>query len=166
MKFYILCPANTATGGPEALHQLYFKLRQAGKDAVMCYTPEVPNPIHRSYYQYQPMFETNIQDRPENVLIVPETMVDHLDQYKHIQKAVWWLSVDNYFLDNSFKRINRFFGLKLGFKYIDAQHFAQSEYARQFLKSKGIEATMLSDYIRTEALTFTTRQRASKLPSD
>ncbi|MCX8525793.1 hypothetical protein OF897_17905 [Chryseobacterium formosus] len=101
---YILCPANFATGGPEALHQLGEQLNQLGFNAQMSYLENdhgtLENPVHESYKKYNvPIAEKIINDQ-DNFLILPETYTCFLwdEEYKNLNKIVWWLSVTNYLI--------------------------------------------------------------------
>jgi len=160
-KYYIVAPANFATGGPELLHQLAYKLKQSGINVSMYYIPSNQiNPVHENYKQYELDFVREIVDDEQNVLIVPETKTQLLNNYKNIKKIVWWLSVDNYYLSlPRFKgRINRFLLNRLGsqsymffnsnlLKSVD-YHLVQSEYAKDHLNKRGISNSgYLADYL-------------------
>jgi len=98
---YIVCPASTATGGPELLHQLAYHLIKRGINTFMYYYPcYTNNPIHPDYLQYAVPFTNQIIDNENNLLIFPESYkyiaVPLL--YKHIRKAMWFLSIDNYYI--------------------------------------------------------------------
>jgi len=98
-KVYLIAPAGVATGGPEALHQLCYHLRNNLKiDAYMHYLPSnYLNPVHPNYKNYNNPFVDKIKDSSENILISPEiySSVLLLKKYKKIRKVIWWLSVDN-----------------------------------------------------------------------
>lgn len=163
-KIYVACPANTATGGPELLHQLVYELTNFGLEAYMFYygCKENVNPIHDAYLIYNNKYVTDIKDNADNILIVPEVKTKLLYRYKHIQKVIWWLSVDNYFnflnpkskVEKIFKRFlyrmklyprRNMYNFNRKEKII---HFVQSEYARQFLIDKNISNIFyLSDYL-------------------
>ena len=100
-KIYIMSPANVATGGPEALHQLAYILKNSLKlNTFIYYVPTSnDNPIHENYMMYSINFTKKIEDNPENILIVPEyfEFLTIAKKFKNIQKAIWWLSIDNYF---------------------------------------------------------------------
>jgi hypothetical protein len=50
---YVACPAKAATGGPELLHQLVFKMNQLGYNAKMFYYPNnEKDPVHPFYKKY------------------------------------------------------------------------------------------------------------------
>jgi hypothetical protein len=164
-KFYIAAPANFATGGPELLHQLAYKLKSEGKDVMMYYWPSNhPEPVHENYLQYGLNFVTNVDDDPNNILIVPETRIHLLEGFTQIKKIVWWLSVDNHFLGLSGLkgRINSFLLRKMGsqnylffnkkIKLID-YHLVQSKYAENALRGYGIENILhLGDYLHESFL--------------
>ncbi len=100
-KIYIVSPANIATGGPEALHQLAYVLENSLKlSAFIYYIPNSEeNPVHKNYEMYQIKFAKEIEDNSKNILVIPEyfEFLNFAKKFKNIQKVVWWLSVDNYF---------------------------------------------------------------------
>lgn len=103
-KIYVQVGANVATGGPELLHQLVYHLRELGFNAFMYYTPNNhKQPIHSAYKFYNNPFVREIEDVSENVIIVPEiySSMYIFDELKLIQKVIWWLSVDNFFVSRS-----------------------------------------------------------------
>jgi hypothetical protein len=99
---YVVCPAKARTGGPELLHQLVYTLNKIKKKAYIVYTGienhkyEIINEYNHYISGY--LLKGEIEDYSDNLLIVPEVDVLFLNQFKNIQKAVWWLSVDNFFL--------------------------------------------------------------------
>jgi len=106
---YILAPAKTATGGPEALHQLANSLRENFNFTIkMVYLPQtVINPVHDNYKDYSINFTNIIEDNENNLLISPEHFeyLEELNKYKKIKKIIWWLSIDNY-LNSRFRKKN------------------------------------------------------------
>lgn len=100
-KFYIVAHANFATGGLEALHQLGRNIiNELGVQAFMYYLPlNHPDPVHKEYKNYNVPIAYEIEDSEKNILIVPEVTfgINSLKNYKNIKKAVWWLSVDNFY---------------------------------------------------------------------
>ena len=101
--FYILAPANVDTGGPKDLHQLAQELRRLEKKVFMYYFPNnQENPIHKNYKSFNLPHVNEIEDSEKNVLIVPEinTTILISKKYKYIQKVLWWLSLDFYFISN------------------------------------------------------------------
>jgi len=163
-KIYVACPSNSATGGPELLHQLVRELVNFGFDAYMYYYGRTENksPIHDAYMYYDNKFVSSIEDTRDNIIIVPETNTGLIYQYNKIQKIIWWLSVDNYFYflssNSKIKRSIKYllYNLKLypkekiyRFNKKDKiMHFVQSEYAKQMLENKGIKNYFfLGDYL-------------------
>lgn len=156
---YLLCPSKHFTGGPLALHQLGFKLNSMGFKAMMFYVPEIENPINDNFLNYNLPYTFKIKDDPNNILIVPETLTRHLFNYNNIKKAIWWLSIDNFFKSTFKNRMGRLLGVIKKFKFNDAYnyfHFAQSKYAFEYLKSKpsldNEKLYMLSDYLLEDFL--------------
>ena len=123
---YIACPANTASGGPELLHQLaYHFINDLNIKAFMYYynydSSKFESLLHSEYKFYKVPYLLEIQkkeDINENILIVPEDLkgLKILSKYKNIRKGIWLLSVDNYYYFRSrnffFKRlVNKFLRL-------------------------------------------------------
>lgn len=111
MKFIVACSPNTATGGPELLHQLCAKLLARGLEAAMFYPlldhiamPADGHAVHPAYRHYgNPYLVGRMEaaetvamlNQPTNVLVVPEVMWPLLWFYPEARKLFWWLSVDN-----------------------------------------------------------------------
>lgn len=171
-KIYIFVPAYTATGGPEALHQLCKGLRDIGLDAYMYYIPtDNKSPVHPEYEHYSVPFLNTIDDDKKNMIIIPEpyNYFMMLNNFKNIQKVIWWLSIDNFYISHYFetkkiqsvifRAINKLsksfikrplidlpnLALKSKFNWniiIDQKinlHLAQSNYAKRHLESKGLK---------------------------
>lgn len=156
-KIFVAAPGNTVTGGPELLHQLVHELRGLGQQAFICYTPfeksfECPAP-YRIYDAPQAAFE----DAPGNLLVVPEVSPGLACSVKQARAAMWWLAVDG-FLVHSGESALKDRWRNLRYKLTGRRpwtmrplrpllHFAQSQYAVEFLRGHGIEAAPLSDYL-------------------
>jgi hypothetical protein len=98
------------------------------------------------YRNYDVAFADAVEDDCRNVLIATEVNPGQLNRYSRIQKAVWWLSVDNH--EASSDRFD-FHNPANG----AVSHFVQSAYARQFLQEKGVKDIHdLSDYLHREYL--------------
>ena len=56
-NIYILCPPNKATGGPEALHQLGYLLKEKGCQVKMLYSKRKINPYKNliNYFDNKPL---------------------------------------------------------------------------------------------------------------
>lgn len=157
---YIVSPPAYATGGVELLHQLGRNLVNSGFTVFMHYYPQVKyDPVHPNYTEYDLNRTVLIQDEPDNWIIVPEIMTQLLHRYTHIRKAIWWLSVDNYFWHLPFPvnvinyAIYRTTGSQSYIGYNSRLskiqlHLAQSKYAFDFIRAKGVsEVLYLSDYL-------------------
>ncbi len=170
-KIYVACPAQVATGGPELLHQLAYKLNTLGVQSSMVYMDELTftrsktlskitrysQPVHDFYKHYKNRYTLlrDIEDHKDHVLIVPETYSGMVYMFKNIRKVIWWLSVDNYFLkqkEKKYKLKNMLF-LNKPFNFNSNEgiyHLAQSFYAIDFLRNNGSDNTKisyLSDYL-------------------
>ena len=143
---YVFCPAHIVTGGIEAVHQLVDKLRTFGHNARIVTLPAVTNPLLLQYRNYDVAFADAVEDHGRNVLIATEVNPRQLNRYSRIQKAVWWLSVDNH--ETSSERFDFHSPASAA-----VSHFVQSAYARRFLQDKGVENIHdLSDYLHREYL--------------
>lgn len=93
---YVVSKGNYVSGGPETLHQAAKLFSEMGKEVAMYYvqphTTEIPDRLKR----YNIDVVDKIEDREDNILIVPETQTYVLNNYKRIKKCIWWLSLENY----------------------------------------------------------------------
>ena len=165
-KVYVECPANTASGGPELLHQLVSQLIKLNIDAYVFYLPQnTPNPTPSEYKKYHVPFTRYIEDAPHNVLIVPETAGELIYRFKKIQRVFWWLSVDNYVTNvinylNDVKNVGFLVPVPRCFHFHatnsdDIEHWLQSEYARRFCLINGVPESRLKtvrDYVNSNFL--------------
>lgn len=153
-KIFVLAPAS-ASGGPETLHQVVDSLRRHGRDAHIVYYPGafgLQCPPQFCKYDCSPV--TEIEDSPENLLIVPETNTVPLSQYNRINKCVLWLSKDFYFSniknaaavslgENASEEEIRQFASVSGLSVFNAHfnsyfHGYNCFYVKQYLKEKHI----------------------------
>jgi hypothetical protein len=114
-KIFVACPANTASGGPELLHQLAYHLRKdLNIDAYMYYynfdNRRSETPVHPEYKMYGNPFVIDlneIEDDKKNIIIVPEVQegLNLLQLFKNIRKGVWFLSVDYYYLSKFYEKM-------------------------------------------------------------
>lgn len=156
MKKIQVCCTRSVTGGPELLHQLVDQLRKNGHDATIVYLPigepfECPEP-----YRLYDAPQSQLQDEPGVLVIVPEVATAILRMLRHASRAVWWLSVDNYLC---VKRESPSKDVYWRYKSLLLQrrlplpslrkfhHFSQSHYALEFLGKVGIRAFPLTDYL-------------------
>lgn len=169
-KVYILCPANYATGGPEALYQLGSQLRKVGIDAFMHYVSydkdKYSSPTHKEYERYNMPYMLDVENKKENWIIFPETFSVMLweENYTELNKMIWWLSVTNYFISLDAQerelRGKKFFKLqkKLNMlpiptirrlRKMNVHHIAHSYFSVDFLRKKRIKTIgQISDYMK------------------
>jgi hypothetical protein len=143
-KIYILCPANTVSGGPEALHQLCDALRSREKDAVIVYYPPAPggHPVPAPYQGYDVETCPQPADDEDSVIVITEVVTSFTQHFHRARKAVWWLSVDDFF---KWRHINP--GSSI-FEQTDCLHLAQSCYAMEFLRQRNVrDRHLLTDFV-------------------
>ena len=159
-RVFILCPAGAISGGPEALHQLGGALRARGIAAAMVYYPtgsrhEVPAP----YRHYGVAVSSGVADDAESVVVIPEVVTSLAWRFPRARKAIWWLSVDNYF---KWQQLNP--GPSVLQPRPDLMHLCQSEYARDFLAQRGVgPRLMLTDFLTAEV--FRAGPAAGRVPA-
>ncbi|WP_270602131.1 hypothetical protein [Faecalimonas umbilicata] len=165
-EIYIGCPPQYASGGPELLHQLCFLLNKRGYSAYMYYNcKEVfdGDPVAERFKHYHNPYKEKITDSAENIFIVPETLIDYLNDYQYIGKCVWWLGINHYLLptelcSHKYLRVIWHYilmGLRIKkpmtiseLKKKNIYCWAQCWYAVSFLLNKGLHnVAYLSDYI-------------------
>lgn len=179
-KVHVMCPAYLSTGGTELLHQLVYKLINVFNIDAYIFYPDVEwkfefNPTPAKFVKYiGNKWVENVEDIPENIIIVPETLTEIIGKYHHATLWVWWLSIDNFFvtIGKSYTYtkyakpgiawwFRKLFNLKpyrnlnttLFKKNVKLQLY-QSEYARNFLKNAGAQTILpLSDYIAHNLVT-------------
>ena len=163
-RVIIFSPVDTITGGPEALHQLAYTIRQSGAEAGMAYfakdkTIEVSATHIRPqtnegralevYSCYEPKAYTDIELRETDLLVFPEILSEFASMDFVCHKAIWWLSVDNALSVNLALRYPRM--PQPLFRNREIIHFYQSAYARQFLLEHGAKKLVpLSDFTKLD----------------
>lgn len=165
-KIYIAAPAYTASGEPELLHQLCYKLNKFGFCAQMLYytygegKSSIENPIHPHYEVYKNPYTISFEEAnsEEAIVIIPELAIDLINHIKKSQNMIWWLSVDNFYgyVDIMYKKdIRKEENVDI-FKLKDSNilHLVQSCYAMDFVEKRlGIakeKVYYLSDYLRKD----------------
>ena len=163
---YILAPANSSSGGQEALHQLGYYLNKQGFTAQMAYylyNNTVTSPVVPKYEKYAVpyCFYNEIIDTKENLLICPEIATIFLHDFKEMKKAIWWLSV--HFYTVGFRHSSIFYTVKdvlrgrikeairkrqerkkiFNFNDPTIIHFTGSQYAYEYVKSRGANPSFL-----------------------
>ena len=175
-KIYLLCPSDYITGGVECLHQVSDKLIKLGFDARIFYIPKITENALPQYKNYKIVKDSKIEDKKENILIIPEVWIDKLKEFKKIRKSIFWMSIDNVkknttlpigkinkkfpwlkkrfpkiydLLKKIYLKINKKGKILFDFKENkNIYHFAQSYYAKDFLLKKGVKKVyILSDYL-------------------
>ncbi len=169
---YIFCPGNVISGGVYSLHNLCSGLILTGYNACMVYhsfDPEIIN--HPNIRSFKVPYTGHIEDAPDNMLIVSETEILFLSNFKSIRKAVYWLGLNNYFKKPPFRKpfhikllrklilCRNYSGYSSGFAENikrklswwmkkddvvwnhDILQLANSFYVAEFLKTKGIKTT-------------------------
>jgi len=124
---YLYCPAHIKTGGPEAIYQLSHKLNLLGFPVeIFLYNIEPNRPlVPDDFLKYKSNYAEKVYDSEENIVIMPEILIDSLLNFKYCKKIIWWLSVD----------FSKFTDASKEFLSKDERtfHFVQSEYAREYV---------------------------------
>lgn len=170
---YFIANANVVSGGPELLHQCCSKLSNLGFESSILYFSKFSfgvapsSQVIERYGRYNCNVVKKIEDTPDNTVIFGEGQWFFLPKFKHVKKVFWWLSVDNYYssFSLSYAKFYAPFGSN-GEKYnpfVDGiTHCCQSEYARLFLKEKGVSENNivdLFDYLSDEFLQKTKNEK-------
>lgn len=164
MKIYLCTSNDVMTGGVEATYQLYYSLKQLGFDSKLLLMDVSIHPqfhsnwleLHKNSFKksYPDVYKKynidlndlvyEVEDNEDNLFISPEIFPDMLFAFKNIQKAIWWLSVDN-----GVGQDQRNFIIERNTP--DIWHFYQSEYAHWFLINNGVsKMAKLTDFISWE----------------
>jgi len=165
-KIYIAAPSCIATGGPELLHQLCYKLNKFGFDSKMLYYANsaeylnVKNPVHPNYEEYHNPYTQTLAEasRVDALVIIPEGALELINHIKWSKMVIWWLSVDNYYDSIELmckKNIRNDLEKDVyNLREKDIIHFVQSYYAKDFvinqMKIAESKVYYLSDYLRKE----------------
>jgi len=163
-KIYIICSGIKPTGGIETLHQLCDKINESKHTQAYIHYINKQSKVIDIYEKYNIRLANTIEDNNQNLLIVPEGVTYYLYRFKHINKAIFWLSLDYYFRSNIDYRVNNF--LK-SYKYLEPfktflyfylsiikdqkkiynfskkegsiKHFYNCEYIREYLLQKRVD---------------------------
>lgn len=115
---YVLGAPWSVSGGPEAGHQIVYYLSKCGYNVVLAYPSDTLTSDYEIVEPYKKYVNTfikmeDIVDDKKNVIILSECCgVEYYNKFKNIQKAIWFLSVENYrsFYNKDFtlvKKMNR-----------------------------------------------------------
>ena len=171
MKIFVLCPSGSTTGGPECLHQFGHALRSAGADASMVYYPEPSGEGTPEFFsRYGVPAADEVEDSPANIVVIPEVSTGLGRRFPRSRKAIYWLSVDNYFdrthtswVFDVYRRLKSLVTGRLPLYALrDYLHLSQSRYATEFLRGHGLESTMVGDYLNDDFLEHAERVREER----
>lgn len=148
-KVYVLCPSGRRSETADKCHWLCAQLIRLGVEAYMVYLPGGGENISVDdfYLRYNLPYDTGVEDSAKNILIVPEVAATYLYFTKQTRRVLWWYDVDNFFRDMGARLVQQFDNILtkpmpkfFTFSHFDenVEHWAQSEYARQFLKVNGV----------------------------
>lgn len=152
-KVFIITAGGVVSGGPEVSHQLADAINQDGQRASMIYVPfgrqyDVPVPYRR--YNAPTANLTALEDvEPNSIVVVPEIMAPAVTLWPKSDIYFWWLSL-NYFAHVAKGRGRE---PEAEFEAIQphvTKHLCQSNYASQFLTSRGVLNDRLGDPLRRE----------------
>ena len=163
-KILVICPANTVTGGPEALHQLVAHMRDLDLNAYIVYLPFNQKAETPAQYKKYHAPIGDYEDGEGTLIIFPEVYPILATRVKRARAALWWLSLENFLerrhisaLRDKFRYLKKclrgerpFFGAASLKSLI---HFSQTEHSTQYLRSCGIEPIPLIDSINEDYLT-------------
>lgn len=153
----VACPAESVTGGPEALHQLVDALVELGAPVAMAYlAPRPEQPFREAvttaatppvYDRYRvPLWRAPLPDDSDVVVILPEVWSSVASEFAEARVGLWWLSVDN----NLISGLGRYFERPRPPRPV--VHLYQSAYARAYLEAHGVAGYRLGDYLAAEHL--------------
>jgi hypothetical protein len=96
-KIFVVCPGNSVTGGPEAIHQLVHDARELGVNAYVSYHPFGTSFTCPAAYAHYNAPHALPEDREGNLVILSEKYTREAQDFKNAAVGIWWLSVDNYY---------------------------------------------------------------------
>lgn len=148
-KIYVLCPSGARSDSADYCHQLCSQIARLGVKAFMVYLPAGAQNISvdEFYRKFHLPYDNGVEDNPKNILVVPEVASTFLYFAKQIRRVLWWVNVDNFFRDIGMRIFNQFDKIltqpmprlfSFNSADDDVEHWAHSEYARQFLKLNGV----------------------------
>lgn len=160
------------TAGPEAIHQLVADLNRLGQAAAVVYFPfDTDFSTPTAYQKYQAPVSKYV-DEDDSLIIFPEIVTTFAFKVHRAKVAIWWMSVNNFtcqrygyawrdklrYFKYFLKGLRPLRGIQSLKKFI---HFAQSNYALEFLEKNGINGQLLSDPIPV----YTTEEYLMKVGS-
>ena len=156
----IFCPV-AASGGPEAIHQLSLSLHALGVACHIVHTDDrhgarvvdgklvmlrPPHPtMTQVYAAYAPQYRDEIPIGPDTLIVLPEGLARAQRSFSGCGVAIWWLSIDNVF--RALEGLDAEAELARVLQRPDLFHLHQSAYARDWLRTRGVERLFdLGDY--------------------
>lgn len=97
-KVFVHCPAGAVTGGAELLHQMVHVLRNEQVNAYIVYYGEKAHVLPSEYNCYNIVIADKVEDQSYNIEVIYEGVYDFVRKRKQIQKLLWWLSVDHFYM--------------------------------------------------------------------
>ncbi len=190
-KIVVCSPGDVLiSGGVNSLHNLCRALGQSGYDASMYYINPQEEIVGSSYYKaYGVKRLKEIEDTSDSLVIVPETLVPFLFEYKNVGKMIYWLSLPFYFktppwkapfdiklfrslvkcksyygyssgkIEDLKRRISEYAKSKLNIWDGSILHLSNSYLVADYCKSKGVEGYVLHNPIRDEFYDTSTVQQ-------
>lgn len=113
-SIYVIAPFGNATGGIELAHQLVDYLRTKNQNAFIVYVDngqivdKTVDDVMPQYKMYNIEVCSEIEDSPENILVLPEVFFDFILKFDKIKIGAWWMSVDNRYNGCNYKEKIRF----------------------------------------------------------
>ncbi|MEW9926426.1 hypothetical protein AB2T63_19205 [Clostridium butyricum] len=95
-KIYVFSIRANNSGGSETLHQLVDTINNKGGNAFIVYPDSNETQPIPKFEKYNVKITSNVEDSPNNTIIVPETETQYLYKYCNMKKIIWWLSRDFY----------------------------------------------------------------------
>ncbi len=154
---YIVCP-DTVTGGTECLHQLGLGIKKSNFNVKIFYHDEgIEKKSRNAFKRFNIDIAEEIDDIPENLIIFPENITNFSKKFNRAKKAIFWLSVDNFFPLKGISPIRDFIGKYnlrrkrlFIFQIKDFIHLSQSYYSTTFLKNYNFKSNLIGDYLNDE----------------
>lgn len=135
MEILHVCPANCATGGPEAIHEFVSELNKLEHARIWFWDVKSYPPQPEEYKSYGCDYVTKLPDGYDGVLIVPEIWANRILDYPQCKRAVYWLGIDAYAGWTPESERGAFL------RDENILHIAQSDYALDFLRRLGVKHT-------------------------
>lgn len=164
-KIYVFSIRANNSGGSETLHQLVDTINNKGGNAFIVYPDSNETQPIPKFEKYNIKITSNVEDSPNNTIIVPETETQYLYKYCNMKKIIWWLSRDFYSGNCSYigllrsaerhginkifypiyiplvwmkKKLRRHY-FKFGKDKNEIFHFYNCQYAYEYLIQKGVK---------------------------